>query len=488
MPNANVWLVSAAELRHPASLTDTDRKMRATSLAEDREGRAKAARFIASVGLPLKLCDLPPVNVIASAQVFMHRFYLRESFRRHRYQDVCTAALFLATKVEETARRLKLVIQFAAARAMKTDIHHKIDETSKEFRNWWDNTLYYEELILSTLCWDLDVDYPYEWILKLCKLIEAPAELKASAWAIANDSYRLPYCLQYKSQDIACACMTVASLMARLHYEPKEDPSESDLHTSEYFARDVAQNGDLIDEALVSRFCESVGSDETRVYGKSFALKQSGYFSTKMRMFLMWDVPKDIAENVIAKGMNPGVIHYSLGNIVEGLSFRDNSFDFVYQRHLVMGLPKREMPTVLAELIRVAKNGAWIELLEPDILPLRTGPVGHAWDNALGQAMTTRGLDVYAGSNLIVHLKRFSKNIKNVGSKTVSIPLNWNGAIGKALALDMRAAIIGLEDWMHQVLGKSRQEFREMTEQIIVEWGEYKSFGNAHCVWFQVVK
>ncbi|KAJ3388105.1 hypothetical protein HDU84_000265 [Entophlyctis sp. JEL0112] len=196
----------------------------------------------------------------------------------------------------------------------------------------------------------------------------------------------------------------------------------------------------------------------------------------------------DIAENVIAKGMNPGVIHYSLGNIVEGLSFRDNSFDFVYQRHLVMGLPKREMPTVLAELIRVAKNGAWIELLEPDILPLRTGPVGHAWDNALGQAMTTRGLDVYAGSNLIVHLKRFSKNIKNVGSKTVSIPLNWNGAIGKALALDMRAAIIGLEDWMHQVLGKSRQEFREMTEQIIVEWGEYKSFGNAHCVWFQVVK
>ncbi|KAJ3388106.1 hypothetical protein HDU84_000266 [Entophlyctis sp. JEL0112] len=269
MPNANVWLVSAAELRHPASLTDTDRKMRATSLAEDREGRAKAARFIASVGLPLKLCDLPPVNVIASAQVFMHRFYLRESFRRHRYQDVCTAALFLATKVEETARRLKLVIQFAAARAMKTDIHHKIDETSKEFRNWWDNTLYYEELILSTLCWDLDVDYPYEWILKLCKLIEAPAELKASAWAIANDSYRLPYCLQYKSQDIACACMTVASLMARLHYEPKEDPSESDLHTSEYFARDVAQNGDLIDEALVSRFCESVGSDETRVYAKN---------------------------------------------------------------------------------------------------------------------------------------------------------------------------------------------------------------------------
>ncbi|KAJ3393555.1 hypothetical protein HDU84_001685 [Entophlyctis sp. JEL0112] len=214
----------------------------------------------------------------------------------------------------------------------------------------------------------------------------------------------------------------------------------------------------------------------------------------------------DIAENVLAKGINPKVIHYLFGNILEGLSFPDNSFDFIYQRHLVMGLPKKAMPIVLAELIRVAKNGAWIELLEPDILPLRTGPVAQGWGNAcesniflmvamspitpfsVGQAMTTRGLDVYAGSNLTFHLQRFSQNITNIGSKTVSIPLNWNGAVGKALALDMRAAIIGLEDWMHQIVGKSREEFREMAEQIFVEWGEYKSFGNAHCVWFKVVK
>ncbi|KAJ3203848.1 hypothetical protein HDU82_006268 [Entophlyctis luteolus] len=170
----------------------------------------------------------------------------------------------------------------------------------------------------------------------------------------------------------------------------------------------------------------------------------------------------DIAENVLAKGINPKVIHYLFGNILEGLSFPDNSFDFIYQRHL-SGQKWSLDRIVGARYFTLA-------------------------DGAVGQAMTTRGLDVYAGSNLTFHLQRFSQNITNIGSKTVSIPLNWNGAVGKALALDMRAAIIGLEDWMHQIVGKSREEFREMAEQIFVEWGEYKSFGNAHCVWFKVVK
>ncbi|KAJ3128135.1 hypothetical protein HK100_009352, partial [Physocladia obscura] len=223
--NANHWNFSEHELMHPPSSSAPPPSLTVTAssqnlhqhqqqhqqiplltLADDRDFRAKAARFIYNIGLSLKL----PANVIATAQVFMHRFYMRESFRKHRYQDVSTAALFLATKVEENARRLKQVIQVAAQRALKSDLNHKIDESSREFKNWWDNTLYYEELILSTLCWDLNVDYPYEWILKLCKLLKAPAHLKASAWAVVNDSYRLPLCLQYKSQELACGCMTVA--------------------------------------------------------------------------------------------------------------------------------------------------------------------------------------------------------------------------------------------------------------------------------------
>ncbi|KAI9347567.1 cyclin-like protein [Obelidium mucronatum] len=182
------------------------------SLAQERECRAKACKYISNVGIALKL----PANVIATALIFMHRFYMRQSFHQHRYHDVSGAAIFLATKVEEAGRRLKSVIQALALKANKgADPSFKIDESSKQFRNWWDTIMYYEEMMLAVLCWDLTVDYPYEWILRLCKLNSSPQIVKETAWALVNDSYRHPLCLCYKSVEIAAACMIVAQIITR---------------------------------------------------------------------------------------------------------------------------------------------------------------------------------------------------------------------------------------------------------------------------------
>ncbi|KAJ3070295.1 hypothetical protein HDU98_006689 [Podochytrium sp. JEL0797] len=164
------------------------------------------------MGIALKL----PANPIATAQLFMHRFFMRESFKRHKYHDVCAAAMFLATKVEETGRRLRRVIQVAAQKALKNDTH-QVDESSKEFRNWWDNILYYEEKMLAVLCWDMKFDHPYQNILMLCKHTNGSQALKESAWAFVSDSYRYPFCLHYTSPEIAAACFILAKMLTRVH-------------------------------------------------------------------------------------------------------------------------------------------------------------------------------------------------------------------------------------------------------------------------------
>ncbi|KAI8833520.1 cyclin-like protein [Chytriomyces cf. hyalinus JEL632] len=194
------WKYSHRDLQRPPSL------QHGISLAEERELRSKAAKFISNMGYALKL----PQLVIATAQTFMHRFYMRESFKKHQYHDVSSAAVFLATKVEETGRRLRAVITAAAQKAKKDD-SHQVLEGSKEYRNWYDNMMYYEELLLAVLCWDLTVEYPYERILILCKAIGASQDQKDSAWALANDCYRSPFCLQYGPGEIAVACMMIGS-------------------------------------------------------------------------------------------------------------------------------------------------------------------------------------------------------------------------------------------------------------------------------------
>ncbi|KAJ3028558.1 UNVERIFIED_CONTAM: hypothetical protein HDU68_001428 [Siphonaria sp. JEL0065] len=92
---------------------------------------------------------------------------------------------------------------------------HKVDETTREFKNWWDTIMYYEEMILAELCWDVSVDFPYEWILRMSKGVGAPPLLKETAWALVNDSYRQPLCLAYASNEIAAACMIVAQILIK---------------------------------------------------------------------------------------------------------------------------------------------------------------------------------------------------------------------------------------------------------------------------------
>lgn len=72
----------------------------------------------------------------------------------------------------------------------------------------------------------------------------------------------------------------------------------------------------------------------------------------------------------IVTAIAPNVAHsqvqFHYGNIVEGLSYQDNTFDFVYMRFLVLGLREEEWPVAIREMLRVTKPGGMIQLLEVD--------------------------------------------------------------------------------------------------------------------------
>lgn len=65
-------------------------------------------------------------------------------------------------------------------------------------------------------------------------------------------------------------------------------------------------------------------------------------------------VTADLPPNVTFKIMNAGV----------GLEFESGSFDFVFQRFLVMGLPSDKYVHSVKEMKRVLRAGGAIEILE----------------------------------------------------------------------------------------------------------------------------
>ncbi|KAG1523060.1 hypothetical protein G6F51_014556 [Rhizopus arrhizus] len=63
---------------------------------------------------------------------------------------------------------------------------------------------------------------------------------------------------------------------------------------------------------------------------------------------------------------------FDIGNVVQGLSYADNTFDFVDIRFLVLALREDQWPMTIKELARVTKPGGMIQMTELDINPLDT--------------------------------------------------------------------------------------------------------------------
>ncbi|KAJ3096000.1 hypothetical protein HK100_005671, partial [Physocladia obscura] len=83
----------------------------------------------------------------------------------------------------------------------------------------------------------------------------------------------------------------------------------------------------------------------------------------------------DIAQDALDAATKTENMKYQFGNVLERLPFPDSTFDYVHQRLLVFGMPKNQYVDVIRELIRVAKPGAWIELVESDINAYSLGPI-----------------------------------------------------------------------------------------------------------------
>ncbi|ORZ03527.1 S-adenosyl-L-methionine-dependent methyltransferase, partial [Syncephalastrum racemosum] len=64
--------------------------------------------------------------------------------------------------------------------------------------------------------------------------------------------------------------------------------------------------------------------------------------------------------------IRPSNTEFLSGNILNGLPFPDDTFDFVQMRAFIMVFTKENWTQALKEIHRVLKPGGWIQLLEPE--------------------------------------------------------------------------------------------------------------------------
>ncbi|XP_047091499.1 cyclin-T1-3-like [Lolium rigidum] len=177
--------------------------------------RKSYCTYLQELGVRLKV---PPVT-IATAVVFCHRFFLRQSHARNDRMTIATVCMFLAGKVEETPRPLKDVILIsyevihkkdpaAVARIKQKEVYEKQKEL----------LLIGERVVLVTLDFDLNIHHPYKPLVKAIEKFNKVAQkaLAQAAWSFVNDGLRTSLCLQFKPQHIAAGAIFLATKFLKI--------------------------------------------------------------------------------------------------------------------------------------------------------------------------------------------------------------------------------------------------------------------------------
>ncbi|XP_078111987.1 cyclin-T1 isoform X2 [Sander vitreus] len=167
--------------------------------------RQQAANLLQDMGQRLNVSQL----TINTAIVYMHRFYMVQSFTRFHRNVISPAALFLAAKVEEQPRKLEHVIKVAHACLDPQD--PSPDVRSDAYLQQAQDLVILESIILQTLAFEITIDHPHTHVVKCTQLVRASKDLAQTSYFMATNSLHLTtFCLQYSPPVVACVCIHLA--------------------------------------------------------------------------------------------------------------------------------------------------------------------------------------------------------------------------------------------------------------------------------------
>ncbi|CAL4906698.1 unnamed protein product [Urochloa decumbens] len=192
-------------------------------LKRENSLRKSYCTFLQDLGMKLKV---PQVS-IATAMVFCHRFYLRQSHAKNDRRIIATVCMFLAGKVEETPRPLKDVILVSYEIIHKKDPNagQRIKQQKEIYDKQKELILLGERVVLVTLGFDLNIHHAYKPLVEAIRRFNVgeKSSLPQVAWNFVNDGLRTSLCLQFEPHHIAAGAIFLAAKFLKVKL-----PSEGD--------------------------------------------------------------------------------------------------------------------------------------------------------------------------------------------------------------------------------------------------------------------
>ncbi|KAG9286989.1 hypothetical protein G9A89_001227, partial [Geosiphon pyriformis] len=192
----------------------------------------------------------------------------------------------------------------------------------------------------------------------------------------------------------------------------------------------------------------------------------------------------DLSPKVFPTTNLPKNVQFQQANILEGLYWVDsNKFDLVHQRFLVLAFTPKQWEKVINELIRVTKQGGWIELTEVNVGLARCGPVTRKFCHAWEESVRKQGIEPYI-SNHLENFLQSTNSVENIQFRERDIPLgSWGGPIGHLGKQNIRILWEDLRAIITSRLDITDEEFDDLLEVVENEYEIYKTVDRTYRVY-----
>ncbi|KAG0742941.1 hypothetical protein G6F62_007035 [Rhizopus arrhizus] len=179
--------------------------------------------------------------------------------------------------------------------------------------------------------------------------------------------------------------------------------------------------------------------------------------------------------SVFPENIKPSNIEFLTGNIAKSIPFEDNTFDYIHQRLVIVGLTEVDWQKNLAELYRVLKPGGYIELVEPVVELEHCGPLTRQNEEALHSVLIARNMCPQIGQEL--HDRLLSTGFENITVIHKQIPMNHSGKAGELWWQDFKHVSLNLRPVMAKKnpAFEDPHQFEAYLEKSGLECKEYKT-------------
>ncbi|RHZ83283.1 hypothetical protein Glove_97g87 [Diversispora epigaea] len=189
----------------------------------------------------------------------------------------------------------------------------------------------------------------------------------------------------------------------------------------------------------------------------------------------------DMSPIPLSSEIMPENITFVQANILDGLPFEDNSFDFIFQRFLILGIPADKWSFLISELIRVLKPGGFLELTEVSAKFSPMGPYTSRLIKSGREMLAKRNLDPNIANQLESLIANQEEFENNKFEKYQICYGNKADKLGQTAILNQKHIYSSTKIHFMNALQVNSEEYDIITKNVLEELREYESTQDVNC-------